>query len=184
MAAEKNGSGNKAISVEKTRRYKLVNTSCKVIQCSLICRGVSSKIIMQSFRKNLLVLSVVAIVSSAQGNDFSDCANSDNAIACRSMSLLSKAFNQVISNQNVNDESVKLLPGVEIIQNEIVNSIVHANDERSMLDKGNETILARLAKYLQTHDVKIKFSDMIGKADLQEVVNNVFNNDDPAVVGK
>lgn len=135
----------------------------------------------KSIRRDLLVLSLIVIVSCAEGSEYNDCVNSDNPIACRGVNFLSKALNQVISNH---DDTLKILPGLEIVQNENVNKVNNANDERSMPEKSNETIMTRIAKYLQTHDLKIKFSDMVGKTDLQEVVNSVFSNDDPAVVGK
>ncbi|CRK92106.1 CLUMA_CG005654, isoform A [Clunio marinus] len=132
-----------------------------------------------SARKQLLILSVIVIVSYAKGNEFPDCATSENPIACRSVSFLSKALNQVVSNPH--DESLKLLPGLELVQNDNINTVNNVNDERSMPEQSNEPILLRVAKYLQTHDLKIKFSDIIGKSDLQEVVNNLFSNDDPAL---
>jgi hypothetical protein len=134
---------------------------------------------MKNIRKDLLLFSLVAVVSSVKSNEISDCINSENPTVCRGVNFVSKAFNQILVNQN--DETLKLLPGLEIVQNENINNV---NDERSMPEQNNETFLSRLGKYLQTHDLKIKFSDLVGKTDLQEVVNNVFNNDDPAVVGK
>lgn len=133
---------------------------------------------MHSIRRNLLIISLVVFISSANGNEVSDCANSDTM--CRGVNFVSKAFNQIISNQH--DETLKLLPGLEIVQNENINNV--NNVERSMPEQSNETFLTRLGKYLQTHDLKIKFSEMVGKTDLQEVINNVFNNDDPAIVGE
>lgn len=131
----------------------------------------------------LMLVSILVIISCAKGNELVDCVNSENPVACRGVNFLSKAFNQVVSNHN--DETLKLLPGLEIVQNDNINSVNNnANDERSMPEQQNETIFSRIAKYLQTHDLKIKFSDMVGKTDLQEVVNTVFNNDDPAVLGK
>lgn len=136
----------------------------------------------QCIRRDLLLVSVIAIVACVRGSEVnSDCANSDNPIACRGVNFLSKALNQVISNH---EDTVKILPGLEIVQNENSNTVNNVNDERSMPEQSKETIIVRVAKYLQTHDLKIKFSDLIGKTDVQEVVNNVFNNDDPAVVGK
>lgn len=127
---------------------------------------------------SVLIFSVLVIVTSA--GDFSDCANSENPIACKSVNFLSKAFNQVLS--NTHDETIKILPGLEIVQNENINTIGTINDERSMSEQ--EPMLLRIAKYLQTHDLKIKFSDILGKTDLQEIVNNVFSSDDPLVNGK
>lgn len=136
-------------------------------------------VIMKCIQKDLLIISFVLIISSVRCNDASDCANSENPLVCRGVNLVSKTFNQILTNQN--DETLKLLPGLEIVQNENINNV---NVERSMPEQNNETFLSRLGKYLQTHDLKIKFSDLVGKTDLQEVVNNVFNNDDPAIVGK
>lgn len=134
---------------------------------------------MQSIRKDVLVVSLIVFLSSAKGNELSECVNSENPVMCRGANFVSKAFNQIIANQH--DETLKLLPGLEIVQNENINNV---NVERSMSEQSNETFLSRLGKYLQTHDLKIKFADMVGKTDLQEVINNVFNNDDPAIVGE
>lgn len=131
-------------------------------------------------RKDLLIFSIVAVVSCARANEI-DCASSENPLACRGVNFLSKAINQVITNH---DDTLKILPGLEIVQNENLNQISKSNDERSMSEQSNDTVFMRVAKYLQTHDLKVKFSDMVGKTDLQEIVNTVFNNDDPAVVGE
>lgn len=131
-------------------------------------------------RKDLLIFSIVAVVSCARANEI-DCANSENPLACRGVNFLSKALNQVITNH---DDTLKILPGLEIVQNENLNKVSKSNDERSMPEQSNDTVFMRIAKYLQTHDLKIKFSDMVGKTDLQEIVNTVFNNDDPAIVGE
>jgi Protein of unknown function (DUF1676) len=136
----------------------------------------------RSISKELLIFSVVLLVASAVASESTDCANSDNPIACRGVNFLSKAVNQVINNH---DDTLKVFPGLEIVQNENINK-VNANDERSMPEHQNqpETVFSRIAKYLQTHDLKIKFADMVGRTDLQEVINAVMNNDDPAVVGE
>jgi hypothetical protein len=142
-------------------------------------RNIFKKIeVMQSIRKDLLIVSLIVIVSSAKGNELGDCVNSESPVMCRGANFVSKALNQILSNQH--DETLKLLPGLEIVQNENINNV---NVERSMPEQANETFLTRLGKYLQTHDLKIKFSDIVGKTDLQEVINNVFN-DDPAIVGE
>lgn len=135
--------------------------------------------------KLMLIFSLVAVtVSCAGAVDFTaDCLNSENPMACRGANFLAKAFNQVVSNHEEH-ETMRLLPGLEIVQNENMNHVYDGHDERSMAEQQNENFITRIAKYLQTHDVKIKFSDMLGKTDLQEVVNNVFNSDDPAIVGE
>lgn len=131
--------------------------------------------------RDLLMLGVIVMISCASASEFVDCTNSENPIACRGVNFLTKAFTQVVTS----GETVKLLPGLEIVQNDNINRVSNDNDERSLPEPGNETIFSRIAKYLQTHDLKIKFSDMVGKTDLQEVVSNVFSvQDDPAVVGK
>lgn len=134
--------------------------------------------------KFLLIFSIVAVSVSHAFDFTADCVNSENPLACRSANFLAKAFNQVVSNHEEN-ESMRLFPGLEIVQNENMNQVYHdGHDERSMTEQQNENFITRVAKYLQTHDLKIKFSEMLGKTDLQEIVNNVFNSDDPAIVGE
>ena len=88
---------------------------------------------------------------------------------------MSRALNSVFSSH---DETMKIFPGLELVQNDNVNQVQNkVNDERSMPDQG-ETVVTRLGKFLQTHDLKIKFSDLVGKSDLQEIVSSVFNNDE------
>jgi hypothetical protein len=140
---------------------------------------------MDKFLPHIVLTAALLVAAGCHAFDLSaDCSNSENPIACRSANFLAKALNQVVASTN-NEETLRLLPGLEIIQNENVNHIFHGdNDERSMAEQNNETFFMRMAKYLQTHDLKIKFSDMVGKTDLQEIVNNVFNSDDPAIVGE
>jgi len=180
--------------------YKLIRISLEVNQFSLNFRRrisgfwkitIITNIIMWRQKSHQLVLLVAAVhlllVGNVHGIDNVDCANSENPNACRSANLLTKVFNQVTSNNGA--DTLKLLPGVEIVENENINKLSSSgssstNDERSMPEKSNETIFTRIAKYLKTHDLKIKFADIVGKTDLQEVVNNVFNTDDPAVNGE
>lgn len=131
--------------------------------------------------KVLLIFSIIAVtVASAHGIDFTaDCLNSENPIACRGANFLAKAFNQVASNDE--EETLPLLPGLELVQNDNINNVYN---ERSMTETESEPFIMRVAKYLQTHDLKIRFSEILGKTDLQEVVNNIFNSDDPAMIGK
>ena len=128
----------------------------------------------QSKCKELLLLCLLVALISVKGNEISDCAKSENPIACRSVTFLSKAFNQVVSS----DDTIKLLPGLEIVQNENINKVNNTNDERSLNEKTNNTFFARLAKYLQTHDLKVKFADIVGKVDLQEIVNGSLSKSD------
>ena len=131
----------------------------------------------------LFSITVLSLSVTTQAVDLtSDCGKSENPVLCRSANFLAKALNQVVTNQD--DETLRLLPGLELVQNENLNKIYHENDERSMDEEKNDTFFVRIAKYLQTHDLKIKFSDIVGKTDLQEIVNNVFNSDDPAIIGK
>ncbi|XP_070507774.1 uncharacterized protein Osi5 [Chironomus tepperi] len=131
--------------------------------------------------KYFLIFSITVLsLSIAQADLNSDCVKSENPILCRSANFLAKALNQVVTNQD--DETLRLMPGLELVQNENLNKIYHENDERSMDEEKNDTFFVRIAKYLQTHDLKIKFSDIVGKTDLQEIVNNVFNSDDPAII--
>jgi Protein of unknown function (DUF1676) len=134
----------------------------------------------QNIRKGLL-FTLVVFISCVRANETADCGNSENPLACRSVNFLSKAFNSVITNH---DDTLKLFPGLEIVQNENINKVNNVNEERSIPEQQNEPIFTRVAKYLQTHDLKIKFADIVGKTDLQEVVNAMFNNDDPAIVGE
>lgn len=132
--------------------------------------------------KVLLIFGLVAVtVSCAHAIDFTaDCLNSENPIACRGANFLAKAFNQVVTNHD-EQETLPLLPGLELVQNDNIN---HVYNERSLSEQQNEPFIMRVAKYLQTHDLKIRFSEILGKTDLQEVVNNIFNSDDPAMMGE
>ena len=146
-------------------------------------RGPERKLIMyfQSTSVKFLLISLIVLVVNVNGYDNVECENSENPLACRGSNILNKVINHITKRS---DDTLKLLPGLEIVQNENVNEVKSANDERA--SKENDTVLVRIQRYLKTHDLKVKFSDLIGKADLQENVNKLFNGvmHDPEVVGK
>ncbi|CAO1426529.1 unnamed protein product [Diamesa hyperborea] len=117
-----------------------------------------------------LLISLIVLVVNVNGYDNVECENSENPLACRGSNILNKVINHITKRS---DDTLKLLPGLEIVQNENVNEVKSANDERA--SKENDTVLVRIQRYLKTHDLKVKFSDLIGKADLQENVNKLFN---------
>ena len=53
-----------------------------------------------------------------------DCDKSDQPIACRSSQLINNIVSHIVS-RNGDDETLKILPGIEIIQNEQTNTIMH-----------------------------------------------------------
>lgn len=146
-------------------------------------RGPERKSIMyfQSTSVKFLLISLIVLVVNANGYDNVECENSENPLACRGSNILNKVINHITKRS---DDTLKLLPGLEIVQNENVNEVKSANGERA--SKENDTVLVRIQRYLKTHDLKVKFSDLIGKADLQENVNKLFNGvmHDPEVVGE
>lgn len=134
---------------------------------------------------NIVLLQVALLLSicftSAQNTEL-DCDKSDQPIACRSSQLINNIVSHIVS-RNDDDETLKILPGIEIIQNEQKNTV--NSNERSMHNgvKENDTILSRVTRYLQTHDLKVKFSDLVGKADLQDAVNTFFGDSNQPMTG-
>lgn len=140
------------------------------------CYKNSVKIVLIQF----LVLLMICF-TNAQHSEL-DCDKSDQPIACRSSQLINNIVSHIVS-RNGDDETLKILPGIEIIQNEQTNTV--NSNERSMHNgvKENDTILSRVTRYLQTHDLKVKFSDLVGKADLQDAVNTFFGDNNQPMAG-
>lgn len=132
----------------------------------------------QSTSVKFLLFGLIVLIVNVNGEE---CENSENPLACRGSNILNKVINHITKRS---DDTLKLLPGLEIVQNENINEVKSANDERA--SKDNDTVLTRIQRYLNSHDLKVKFSDLIGKGDLQEGVNKLFNGvmHDPEVVGK
>jgi hypothetical protein len=107
-----------------------------------------------------IFLGIIVIV---KGQDF-EC-DSDSLIQCQGARVLKNVASHIARSAK-SDETLKLFDGVEILKSE--NNEVDDNSERSM-NNGVEdkSLVGRVAKYLQTHEMKIRFSDILGKTNFK-----------------
>lgn len=93
----------------------------------------------------------------------------ETSLYCRG----SRAINNIINNLSKTDKPVVIVRGLEIVpshrpNNNTVNSKTSNSTEQNEVD--DETSLARFAHYLRTHELNIKFSDLMSFDESERVV--------------
>ncbi|XP_055715321.1 uncharacterized protein LOC129809470 [Phlebotomus papatasi] len=82
--------------------------------------------------------------------------------ACRSGRVLRNIFNYVTSDGG--GKSLVLVPGLEIVKLPVQETARSSDYD----DLKHQSFLTRMAKYLQTHEIKIKFPELVGQTDFNE----------------
>jgi hypothetical protein len=98
------------------------------------------------------------------------CGNSEPRIVCNGVKIVKSLMRQISEM-----DSIKLLPGVEIVQNEKQDYL--ATNEVDTFDmKGKDYgLLGQIGRFLKSHDVKINLSEIVKKDDVEEIYRSVVN---------
>uniref|UniRef100_A0A182SDS2 Uncharacterized protein n=1 Tax=Anopheles maculatus TaxID=74869 RepID=A0A182SDS2_9DIPT len=113
---------------------------------------------------------------SAQGAK--DCGGTDGGLSCHGAKIVRNLV-QRLARSGKADDALKLFPGVEIVANgdpeereRSLNDV--ADDDRSMF--------GRFARYLQNHELKINFGQLVQRSDIQEAIRTAFGAMDQEVI--
>lgn len=95
-----------------------------------------------------------------------DCSKSDSPLSCHGVRLVRNVMNYPMGDDNQGLNSMKIIPGFEVIESNVIDG-----NGRSVSDDNNDSsILGRVSNYVQNHEIKIKFSELLGKSDFKDVI--------------
>uniref|UniRef100_A0A182N5N8 Uncharacterized protein n=1 Tax=Anopheles dirus TaxID=7168 RepID=A0A182N5N8_9DIPT len=108
-----------------------------------------------------------------------DCGGAEGGLSCHGAKIVRNLVRRM-SRSGSADDALKLLPGVEIVEangaEERERSLneVTPDDDRSMF--------GRFARYLQHHELKINFGQLVQRSDIQEAIRTAFGAMDQEVI--
>ncbi|XP_055677160.1 uncharacterized protein LOC129786284 [Lutzomyia longipalpis] len=114
----------------------------------------------------LIGLSLVQFSVAQEEPHAKNCSDT----ACRSGRVLRNIFHYVTSDGD--GKPLVLVPGLEII-NLPPQETGRSSDYDDLKHQG---VFARIAKYLQTHEIKIKFPELVGQTEFNEVLASTMKN--------
>lgn len=140
---------------------------------SVIDNKLKKLIKMKCFKESVCVF-IGLLVCFATATD-PDCSNTDSKFACHGNRVLRDVMDHLTE-----DKPLRLIPGIEVLE---VPSI---STGRSSNEIEDDSVIGRVAKYMSTHEVKIKFPELMEKAEFADVINVAMKSldDSKMVVGK
>ncbi|GAB0087553.1 hypothetical protein DMENIID0001_018770 [Sergentomyia squamirostris] len=112
----------------------------------------------------------LTLVHTTLGQDDAQVKNCSDS-TCRGGRVLKNIFHYVTSDSS--DKPLVLVPGLEIVQ---LTPQETARSSSDYDDLKHQSIFTRIGKYLQTHEVKIKFPELIGQTEFNEVLDGTMKN--------
>ncbi|XP_058118113.1 uncharacterized protein LOC131289490 [Anopheles ziemanni] len=127
-------------------------------------------------------LCVVVLVGCtlALGSAQKDCGTSEGALSCHGAKIVRNLVKRLArSGKSEEVGVVKLFPGVEI-----VDASGSEDRERSFNEVPDEdrTVFGRVGKYLQSHEIKINFGQLLKRSDIQDAIRTAFGSMDQEVI--
>lgn len=128
-----------------------------------------------SFSVYVLLFGLLTIASSN-----TDCNNSESPVMCHGTRVIRNVVHHVLRENS--DNLLKLVPGLEIVESDNANEI----DARSANSEDDNTWSGRVTNYLQTHELKINFKDLLMQGDFKDVITTAIKSIDEgkSVVGE
>lgn len=112
---------------------------------------------------SVLIVSVFAVC-------FADkCQDSPNPLGCHGARVVREALQQYVPAESA--DVLQLADGVEVVENSSFKD-ARANGARSLPQ--DESFLGRMARYLESHELKIKLSNLMPSQQLKKVVLDTY----------
>lgn len=105
---------------------------------------------------------------SASFAETSDCDNSDAPFLCHSTRVVRSVLDHVLSDS---DTALNLVPGIDIV--EVAKSANDTNTDTDTNRTADNSYLGRVSRYLQRHELKIKFPEIVRNVDDNNATLNV-----------
>ncbi|XP_053672242.1 uncharacterized protein LOC128722590 [Anopheles nili] len=137
---------------------------------------------MKVFLSVFVAAGCVLMVLAGQSSGKDGCSGPDGALACHGTRLVRTLVRRMARGTSPADESgsVRLLPGVEIVESAAEGPTVER--ERSLNEEEDRTVLGRIGRYLQQHELRINLGQMVQRGDIQEAIRGAFGAIDPELV--
>lgn len=105
-----------------------------------------------------------------------DCSETDAPLLCHGSRVIRSVVDQVLDSGH-SEKSFRLVPGLEIVQLPPVNATSDGSDigGRSSASGGSNGYVERVFKYLQGHELKINFHDLLKNTDVHGALSRTFN---------
>lgn len=102
-----------------------------------------------------------------------DCDNSDAPFLCHSTRVVRSVLDHVLSGDK-NETDFNLIPGIDIV--EVARNDSDLNDVEVNKTTDN-SYLGRVSRYLQRHELKIKFPQIIKSDTDNDILNDTTDGD-------
>lgn len=124
----------------------------------------------------VLLFGLLTIASASSG----DCNKSESPVMCHGTRVIRNVVHHVLRENS--DNPLKLVPGLEIVESDNANEI----DARAATGDDENTWSGRVTNYLQTHELKINFKDLLMQGDFKDVIATAMKSIDEGkgVVGE
>ncbi|XP_052863715.1 uncharacterized protein LOC128270355 [Anopheles cruzii] len=124
------------------------------------------------------VLAIGSALSVAK--DQKDCGTGEGSLSCHGAKVARHLLKRLARPVKLEEVSVvKLFPGVEIVD-------VSDGEERERslneVTEEDRTVFGRVGKYLQSHEIKINFGQLLKRSDIQDAIRTAFGSLDQDVI--
>lgn len=121
----------------------------------------------------VFLLTIGLLFSQSLANK--DCDNSDAPFLCHSTRVVRSIFEHVLnSDKNDTTTSLNLVPGIDIVEVTRNNSELNDVDVNRTMDN---SYLGRVSRYLERHELKIKFPQIVRSDDDNDILNDSVQGD-------
>lgn len=135
---------------------------------------------MKSVQFLICVFTLFGYIASVYSNE---CQETDSPIFCHGSRVVRNVIHKVLYNDNSNNgggvsggnSPLKLFPGLEIVKVP-GESVTDSNDARSNDVDSNDSYIGRASRFLEKHELKIKFGELMKRADIRDVVTSTFRS--------
>ncbi|XP_052890286.1 uncharacterized protein LOC128298559 [Anopheles moucheti] len=125
----------------------------------------------------VLIGCVLAYGSALSAQGAKDCGGIDGGLSCHGAKIVRSLVRRLA--RSGPDDALKLFPGVEIVANDDAEE-----RERSLNEVADDdrTMFGRFARYLQSHELKINFGQLVQRGDIKEAIRTAFGAMDQEVI--
>uniref|UniRef100_A0AAG5D1I3 Protein osiris 5 n=1 Tax=Anopheles atroparvus TaxID=41427 RepID=A0AAG5D1I3_ANOAO len=137
---------------------------------------------MKVFLCAVVLLGCVLALGSALSvnQNQKDCGTSEGALSCHGAKIVRNLVKRLARSGKAEEVGVvKLFPGVEIVQ---AGSAEERERSFNEVQDEERTVFGRVGKYLQSHEIKINFGQLLKRSDIQDAIRTAFGAMDQEVI--
>ncbi|XP_049547965.1 uncharacterized protein LOC125959197 [Anopheles darlingi] len=105
----------------------------------------------------------------------------EGALSCHGAKVVRNLVKRLARPVKVDETGgLKLFPGVEIV--ELTNGAEERERSFNEVTEEERTVFGRIGKYLQSHEIKINFGQLLKRSDIQDAIRTAFGSMDQEVI--